>query len=90
MDAQAAAKTAKDNPDIIVDSNRHTMREPGWESVGGAVKAGEIDGPTRYGGLRTSEATRNINALFLDKLRPGTSIRIASPVTAKNCSKTAQ
>src|SRR5580658_8131776 len=71
MDAQAAAKTAKDNPDIIVGFKSAHYAGPGWESVGGAVKAGELTGLPVMVDFGRVNATRNINALFLDKLRPG-------------------
>jgi dihydroorotase len=71
MDAQAAAETAKDNPDIIVGFKSAHYAGPGWESVGGAVKAGELTGLPVMVDFGRVTATRNINALFLDKLRPG-------------------
>jgi dihydroorotase len=71
MDAQAAAKTAKDNPDIIVGFKTAHYAGPGWESVEGAVKAGDLTGLPVMVDFGRLNATRNINALFLDKLRPG-------------------
>jgi dihydroorotase len=71
MDAQAAAKTAKDNPDVIVGFKTAHYAGPGWESVDGAVKAGELTGLPVMVDFGRINATRNINALFLDKLRPG-------------------
>jgi dihydroorotase len=71
MDAEAAAKTAKENPDIIVGFKSAHYAGPGWESVGGAVKAGELTGLPVMVDFGRVNATRNINALFLDKLRPG-------------------
>jgi dihydroorotase len=71
MDADAAAKTAKENPDIIVGFKTAHYAGPGWESVGGAVKAGELTGLPVMVDFGRVNATRNINALFLDKLRPG-------------------
>jgi dihydroorotase len=71
MDAQAAAKTAKDNPDIIVGFKTAHYAGPGWESVDGAVKAGDLTGLPVMVDFGRLNATRNINALFLDKLRPG-------------------
>ena len=44
---------------------------PGWESVDGAVKAGELTGLPVMVDFGRITAARNINALFLDKLRPG-------------------
>jgi dihydroorotase len=71
MDAQAAAKTAKANPDIIVGFKTAHYAGPAWESVDGAVKAGELAGLPVMVDFGLVNATRNINALFLDKLRPG-------------------
>ncbi len=71
MDAEAAAKTAKENADIIVGFKTAHYAGPGWESVGGAVKAGELTGLPVMVDFGRVNATRNINALFLDKLRPG-------------------
>jgi dihydroorotase len=71
MDAQAAAKTAKANPDVIVGFKTAHYAGPAWESVDGAVKAGELTGLPVMVDFGRVNATRNINALFLDKLRPG-------------------
>ena len=71
LDAQAAAKTAKENPDIIVGFKSAHYAGPGWESVEGAVKAGDMTGLPVMVDFGRINATRNINALFLDKLRPG-------------------
>jgi dihydroorotase len=71
MDAEAAAKMAKENPDIIVGFKSAHYAGPGWESVGGAVKAGDLTGLPVMVDFGRVTATRNINTLFLDKLRPG-------------------
>jgi dihydroorotase len=71
MDPQAAAKVAKENPDIIVGFKTAHYAGPGWESVEGAVKAGELTGLPVMVDFGRINATRNINTLFLDKLRPG-------------------
>jgi len=71
MDAEAAAKMAKENRDIIVGFKSAHYGGPGWESVGGAVKAGEATGLPVMVDFGRVNATRNINALFMDKLRPG-------------------
>jgi dihydroorotase len=71
MDAEAAAKMAKANADVIVGFKTAHYAGPGWASVDGAVKAGELTHlPVMVDFGRITE-TRNINALFLDKLRPG-------------------
>jgi dihydroorotase len=71
MDAEAAAKTAKANSDVIVGFKSAHYAGPGWESVDAAVKAGELTGLPVMVDFGRINATRNINALFLDKLRPG-------------------
>lgn len=71
MDAGAAAKMAKENQDVIVGFKTAHYAGPGWESVGGAVKAGELTGLPVMVDFGRVNATRNINALFMDKLRPG-------------------
>jgi dihydroorotase len=69
MDAEAAAKTAHENPGIIVGFKSAHYAGPGWESVGGAVKAGDLTGLPVMVDFGRVTATRNIK--FLDKLRPG-------------------
>ena len=71
MDSEAAAKCAKANPDVIVGFKSAHYAGPGWPSVENAVKAGNLTGlPVMVDfGQITSE--RNIDTLFLDKLRPG-------------------
>ena len=71
MDAEAAAKTAKANPDIIVGFKSAHYVGPGWEAEENAVKAGEMTGLPVMVDFGRINAKRNINALFLDKLRPG-------------------
>jgi dihydroorotase len=71
MDPEAAAKMARAHPDVIVGFKSAHYKGPGWPSVDGAVKAAN---QTRLPvmvdfGYATRE--RNINALFMDKLRPG-------------------
>jgi len=71
MDAEAAAKCAKENPDPIVGFKSAHYAGPGWPSIENAVKAGNLAGlPVMVDfGQITSE--RNIDTLFTDKLRPG-------------------
>ena len=71
LDAEAAARTAKENPEIIVGFKSAHYAGPGWESVGNAVKAGEMTGLPVMVDFGRINAVRNINTLFLDKLRPG-------------------
>ena len=71
MDAEAAAKMAKDNSDIIVGFKSAHYAGKGWESIDGAVKAGRLtDLPVMVDFGRVTE-TRNIRTLLGDKLRPG-------------------
>ena len=71
MDANAAAQMAKANADVIVGFKSAHYAGPGWASVEGAVKAGELTGLPVMVDFGRINAHRNINALFLDKLRPG-------------------
>jgi len=71
MDAEAAAKMAKANADVIVGFKTAHYAGPGWESVDGAVKAGELAKLPVMVDFGRINRVRNINALFLDKLRPG-------------------
>jgi dihydroorotase len=71
MDAEAAAKVAKANPDIIVGFKSAHYAGPGWESIDGAVKAGRLtDLPVMVDFGRITP-TRNLTTLLADKLRPG-------------------
>jgi dihydroorotase len=71
LDAAAAARVAKSHPDLIVGFKSAHYAGPGWESVGNAVKAGEMTGLPVMVDFGRINAVRNLNALFLDKLRPG-------------------
>jgi dihydroorotase len=71
MDAEAAARTAKANPDVIVGFKSAHYAGPGWESVDNAVKAGNLAGLPVMVDFGRINAVRNINTLLLDKLRPG-------------------
>jgi dihydroorotase len=71
MDAAAAAKTAKENPGLIVGFKSAHFQGPGWEAEEAAVKAGEATGLPVMVDFGRINAHRNINTLFLDKLRPG-------------------
>src|SRR6185436_2424937 len=71
LDAEAAARMAKSNADVIVGFKSAHFNGPGWESVENAVKAGKLtDLPVMidFGYLNQQ---RKINTLLLDKLRPG-------------------
>jgi dihydroorotase len=71
MDAEAAAKCAKENPDIVVGFKSAHYAGPGWPSVENAVKAGNLTGLPVMVDFGQITSDRNIDALFLDKLRPG-------------------
>lgn len=71
LDAAAAARVAKANPELIVGFKSAHYAGPGWESVANAVKAGESAGLPVMVDFGRINAVRNINTLFLDKLRPG-------------------
>ena len=71
MDADAAAKMAKANPDVIVGFKSAHYDGPGWPAIDNAVKAGKLtDLPVMVDFGKINEE-RNIGTLFLDKLRPG-------------------
>ena len=71
MDAEATAKVAKANPDVIVGFKSAHYAGPGWESVDGAVKAGELTGLPVMVDFGYVNETRNIRTLLGDKLRAG-------------------
>jgi dihydroorotase len=71
LNADAAAAMAKANPDLIVGFKSAHYAGPGWESVSNAVKAGEATKLPVMVDFGRVTATRNLNTLFLDKLRPG-------------------
>jgi dihydroorotase len=71
MDPEAAARTAKENPDIIVGFKSAHYQGPGWPSVDNAVKAGNLTGLPVMVDFGQITKDRNIDGLFLDKLRPG-------------------
>lgn len=71
LDADAAAATAKANPGLIVGFKSAHYAGPGWESVDNAVKAGEMTKLPVMVDFGRVNTVRNINTLFLDKLRPG-------------------
>lgn len=71
LDAEAAAKMARDNRGVIVGFKSAHYGGPGWESVEKAVAAGKLaDMPVMidFGYLNK---VRNLSTLLLDKLRPG-------------------
>ena len=71
MDADAAARMAKENPGLIVGFKSAHYNGQGWPSVDGAVKASKLTGLPVMVDFGFVNAQRNINALFMDHLRPG-------------------
>src|SRR5215467_7732171 len=71
MDAENAARTAKENPDLIVGFKSAHYAGPGWAAIDGAVKAGNTTGLPVMVDFGQITKDRNIDTLFLDKLRPG-------------------
>src|SRR4029077_1090228 len=71
MDAEAAAKMAKANPDIVVGFKSAHYAGPAWESVDGAEKAGRLTDLPVMVDFGYITQTRNIRTLLADKLRPG-------------------
>ena len=71
MDAEGAAKMAKSHPDVIIGFKTAHYAGPGWAAVDGAVKAGNLAGLPVMVDFGRATAERNLNALLLDKLRPG-------------------
>jgi dihydroorotase len=71
MDAEAAARMAKQHPDVIVGFKSAHYSGDGWPSVDNAVKAGKAtDLPVMVDfGVITKE--RRLPELLQDKLRPG-------------------
>jgi dihydroorotase len=71
MDAEATAKMAKAHPDVVVGFKSAHYSGQGWHSVENAVKAGNMTKLPVMVDFGYIDKERNINALFLDKLRPG-------------------
>lgn len=71
MDAEAAAKMAQAHRDVIVGFKTAHYKGEGWPSVDGAVQAGRLTGLPVMVDFGYLNHERNLNALFLDKLRPG-------------------
>ncbi|MBI3279145.1 MAG: amidohydrolase/deacetylase family metallohydrolase [Acidobacteria bacterium] len=71
MDFEAAARTAKSHPGIVVGFKSAHYNGAGWESVERAVKAGNLaDLPVMVDFGYLNEI-RNLSTLLLDKLRKG-------------------
>lgn len=71
MDAGATVKMAKANPSVIIGIKTAHYSGKGWPAVDGAAKSGrELNLPVMvdFGSINEE---RNLNTLFMDKLRPG-------------------
>jgi dihydroorotase len=71
MDVEAAARTAKENPEYVVGFKSAHYAGPGWASVENAVKAGNLAKVPVMVDFGRITQERGIGTLFLDKLRPG-------------------
>ena len=71
MTASEAARMAEANPGLIVGFKSAHYAGPGWESVDGAVAAGNQAHLPVMVDFGRITATRNINELFSHHLRPG-------------------
>jgi dihydroorotase len=71
MDAEGAARIANENRDLIVGFKSAHYAGPGWAAIDGAVKAGNATGLPVMVDFGQITKDRNIDTLFLDKLRPG-------------------
>jgi dihydroorotase len=71
MDSDGAAKMAKANPDLIVGFKSAHYAGPGWSSIDGAVKAGNLPGLPVMVDFGRVTAERNLRTLLEDKLRAG-------------------
>jgi dihydroorotase len=71
MDAEAAAKMAKANSDIVVGFKSAHYNGKGWEAIDSAVKAGRLTGLPVMVDFGYVNGVRNIRELLGDKLRAG-------------------
>jgi dihydroorotase len=71
MDAEGAIRCARANSDVIVGFKTAHYAGPGWFAVDGAVKAGKATHLPVMVDFGRITPERNIDTLFLDKLRPG-------------------
>ncbi|MBM3726232.1 MAG: amidohydrolase/deacetylase family metallohydrolase [Acidobacteria bacterium] len=71
MDPDATARMAKAHPDVVVGYKTAHYAGSGWPSIEGAVKAGRITDLPVMVDFGYVNHERNINTLFMDKLRPG-------------------
>jgi dihydroorotase len=71
MDAEATARVAKENADVVVGIKSAHYAGPGWESIDNSVKAGALANIPVMVDFGEDTPERNLEVLLLDKLRPG-------------------
>jgi dihydroorotase len=71
MDPAAAAKMARQHPDVILGFKTAHYNGPGWPAVDGAVKAGDLCKLPVMVDFGTLNAERNLKILLEEKLRSG-------------------
>ncbi|MCC6859551.1 MAG: amidohydrolase/deacetylase family metallohydrolase [Bryobacterales bacterium] len=71
LDPEAAARMARQHPDVIVGFKTAHYNGPGWLSVERVVKAGSLANMPVMVDFGTVNDIRNLNTLLMDKLRPG-------------------
>jgi dihydroorotase len=71
LNSEAAARTARENADVIVGFKSAHFNGPGWESIDNAVKAGNIAHLPVMVDFGYLNNIRNIRTLLEDKLRAG-------------------
>ena len=71
MDAEAAVRMAKANPDVIVGFKTAHYSGPGWIAVDNLVKAGRLADLPVMVDFGAASPDRNVRTLLLEKLRPG-------------------
>lgn len=71
MDAEATARVAKENADVVVGIKSAHYAGPLWESIDNSVKAGNLANIPVMVDFGEDTPERNLEALLLTKLRPG-------------------
>jgi len=71
LDAEGAARMAKEHKDVVVGFKSAHYAGPGWESIEKAVAASKMTGLPVMVDFGYLNKVRNIGTLLLDKLQPG-------------------
>ena len=71
FDAEATAKVARENSDIVVGFKSAHYAGPGWASIDAAVTAGKLADMPVMVDFGSVTAERNLDVLLRDKLRAG-------------------